>query len=194
MELNYSEIGFNCMQEHDSSHKEDNSIIMTHGYPVMCFSTDGLDIIFCIKGYQAPYRPGFVRKWCKVDVEISAEGRMNICRQDMECLLSSEIDGLLESINRVRISQTDIYHTESYNEPDMSFDLTNVDDGRNNRVVSGGWDIAINKQGLSSHYISINLSHKNIELLRAYLLLVTGMRTDESFEVNRWIRSKNIIV
>lgn len=194
MEFNYSEIIVNGLTKQETRHGEDNAIIKTQGYPVMCLSTEVLDILLCIKGYQVPSRQGYGKNWCKVDIVISAEGRINICKQDRECLLPSEIDGLLESINRVRTSETDIYLTEAYNEPDMTFDLTNVGNDKYNREVSGRWDVAIDKYGVSSHYISIKLSHKNIELLRAYLLLVTGRRSKESFEVNRWILSRNIIV
>lgn len=192
MELNESDILVNILQNRLSHNKEEHEIIMSTTYPAMRFKTGGLDVILCIRGYREPNRQTNEKNWLKIDLEILADDRVILQKKDRECLLSSEIDSLIDLINRIRISEKDAFVTEAFNEPDMTFEFTNIG-SEFERLIEGRWDVSLDKFGLSSHTISINLNHKEIELLRAYLLFVTGRQNRESFEVNRWINDSNII-
>lgn len=145
---------------------------------------DGIETTLEIKKYRKSTKANWDEEWCKVSFTLNCKDIINYCKTDDELLLCSEVEELSDTIKTLLLDEMKQRTELSFIEPDFCFifnpkridpQLTLFEDNPRVIDVDAEWKVYFWNDGLTDNYLSLSLDAKDIENLKNYLNLITGM-------------------
>ena len=163
---------------------------------------EGIETILEINNYHPSTQEKWDEEWCEVSFSVTSGSWLNYGKLDNQILLCSEVEELRDTLKKLLLDELSEGSELSFVEPDFTFDITpkRIDNQLSlfedlPRVsnVFVDWKIYFWSEGLTSNYLNICLCDDEIEYLKNYLNLVTGVVDRENPVIQDMI-NKNILI
>ena len=145
---------------------------------------EGINVILEIKKYHESTREKWDEEWCLVTFSLTSGSWLNYGKIDDPLLLCTEIEELRDNLEKLLSEKITKKIELEFLEPDFIFELipqkTNgqaflFDNQEYTESKIINWKIYFWYEGLSCNYLSVCLGKEEIEYLRNYLNLITGV-------------------
>ena len=154
---------------------------------------EGIETILEINSYHPSTQEKWDDEWCEVSFSVTSGSWLNYGKLDNQILLCSEVEELRDTLKKLLLDELSDGSELSFIEPDFTFDITpkRIDNQLSlfedlPRVYNAFVDWKI-------HFWSICLCDDEIEYLKNYLNLVTGVVDKENPVIQDMI-NKNILI
>lgn len=135
---------------------------------------DGIILELNIRGYQPSDHDNWDSKWCDVGYRFSSNDWLNYGKDHDEILLSCEVEYLEKILGDLLSGNIKDERSMGCIEPDFQFVFSPAREAYGVEDVYLEWQVYFWDDGLTANYLSLTLDCNEIELLRNYLLLITG--------------------
>lgn len=163
---------------------------------------DGIEIILEINNYHPSTQEKWDEEWCKVSYSVTSGSWLNYGKLDDQILLCCEVEELQNILKELLLDKISKESEIEFIEPDFTFDI--IPKTTNNQCSSSDailgisdvfidWKIHFWSDSLTSNYLNICLCDYEIEYLKNYLNLVTGVIDKENPVIQDMI-NKNILI
>lgn len=151
---------------------------------ILRLDLEGIDVSLEINQYHPSTQEKWDEEWCEVSFSVMRGNSLNYGMNDKELLLCSEVEELRDTLKQLLLDEISSATELSFIEPDFVFNITpkTIDNQISlldefPRVYSASidWKIYFWSDGLTSNYLNICLDEEDIEYLKNYLNLVTGV-------------------
>jgi len=162
---------------------------------------EGIDASLEINNYRTSTQENWDEEWCEVSFYVMRGNSLNYGMNDKEILLCSEVEELRDMLKKLLLDEVSESSELSFIEPDFTFDITPkrieqqlsmFDEFPKIYSAFVDWKIYFWNDGLTSNYLNLCLCEEDIEHLKNYLNLVTGV-VDKSNPVIQDMINKNIL-
>lgn len=162
---------------------------------------EGIDASLEINNYHPSTQEKWDEEWCEVSFSITSGSWLNYGKLDNQILLCSEVEELRDMLKKLLLDEVSESAELSFIEPDFVFDITPkrieqqlsmFDEFPKVYSAFVDWKIYFWSDGLTSNYLNLCLCEEDIEHLKNYLNLVTGV-VDKSNPVIQDMINKSIL-
>ena len=163
---------------------------------------EGIEAILEINNYHPSTQEKWDEEWCEVSFSVTSGSWLNYGKLDNQILLCSEVEELRDTLKKLLLDELSEGSELSFVEPDFTFNITpkRIDNQLSlfedlPRVSNAfvDWKIYFWSEGLTSNYLNVCLCDDEIEYLKNYLNLVTGVVDKENPVIQDMI-NKNILI
>lgn len=163
---------------------------------------EGIETILEINNYHPSTQEKWDEEWCMVSYSVTSGNWLNYGKLDDPILLCSEVEELRDYTKKLLLDEIAEKFTLEFIEPDFTFDISpKVIDNQislfeeiprwHNAFID--WKIYFGDDGLTCNYLNLCLGDEEIEYLKNYLNLVTGV-VDKNNPVIEDMINKNILI